>query len=307
MNQIIIPRSEFFQKGFVKAHTRKGKQVASYFTKTKKNVAIVRHKTKTRMDLSGDQAKAKIKALESKKQRHSEHIDHATILKAEVEKHKAQGNTHFKVGKTEHHVDKVLKDLKDHIDHHSNEKKSHDNHINKIKDRHETEAKHWEKKAVVIESKKKLPKKAVTISGKKIKGNSGKTKTYEISTREKVSQTTGNLDYTLEKLKGNEIIDIKDVKEYGETLKLVKYWKTRSAIVESKTKEDAISKIESNRFGLGASTIEIVSVKEIDSKRSKQSKQPIIEAEEILYEMDAKGVDRYLGYTRKELMDSLGL
>ena len=39
----------------------------------------------------------------------------------------------------------------------------------------------------------------------------------------------------------------------------------------------------------------------------KKERKVIDEAEEILFEMDARGVDRYRGYTRKEIEESLGL
>lgn len=159
MKSVIVPRS-LLMKGFVKQHQRAGKTVGPYFTKTKKKIADVRHIKKTRVDLSGAGAKAKIEALETKKKLHDEHIDHATVLKAEVEKHKSSGNTHYHVGKTKHHVDTLLTHLNDHIDHHSNEKKSHHNHIEKIKDRHETEARYWEKKSVVV-AKKNISNKSV--------------------------------------------------------------------------------------------------------------------------------------------------
>ncbi|MCK4820371.1 hypothetical protein KA005_31695 [bacterium] len=153
-----------FEKAFVKQHTRKGKTVGPYFTKRQVKVAVVKHTKKTRLDLDSKHAKKKIEALHAKKEHHNIHIEAAKVLKEEVEKHKSGGNTHYKIGKQEHHVDKLLSDLKDHIDHHSNEKESHENHIQKIQDRHQTEAKYWDKKRVVAKPKRE---KTVADTGEK--------------------------------------------------------------------------------------------------------------------------------------------
>lgn len=147
-------------KAFVKAHTRKGKRVGPYFTARTKKVTTVKHSKLLGLDLDKKQAKEKIKALHKKKEHHDLHVDAANEMKAKVEAHKQSGNTHYKVGEKEHHVDKVLKDLDDHIDHHTNENKSHDNHINKIEKRHETVAKQWEKKKVVKKEKESAKKEA---------------------------------------------------------------------------------------------------------------------------------------------------
>lgn len=142
-------RATDLEKAFVKAHTRKGKRIGPYFTNRTKKITTVKHTKLTGLDLSGKDAKEKIKALHKKKEHHDLHIDAATEMKAKVEAHKQSGNTTYKVGEKEHHVDKVLKDLNDHVKHHKNEITSHDNHINKIEKRHETVAKQWEEKKKV--------------------------------------------------------------------------------------------------------------------------------------------------------------
>jgi hypothetical protein len=139
------------KKAFVKAATFKNKwgttvHRPAYIDKRKKKITHVKHTKMTRLDLSGDEARKRIKELEEKKKHHDLHLEAANDLKEKVDKHKKEGGTHYKVGNTEHHVDKVLSHLDDHIKHHTNEIKSHDNHIQKIEQRHETEAKHWEKK-----------------------------------------------------------------------------------------------------------------------------------------------------------------
>ena len=143
------PQNGELVKAFVRAHQRKGKTVGPYFNKRTKKVTHVKHKKLTGLDLSGKEAKEKISAINKKKEHHDLHIDAANEMKSKVEAHKQAGNTSYMVGKNEHHVDKVLKDLNDHIDHHTNENRSHDNHIKKIEKRHETVAKQWEEKKKV--------------------------------------------------------------------------------------------------------------------------------------------------------------
>ncbi len=156
------PQNSDLVKAFVrvKAHTRKGKRIEAhtYFDKRTKKVANVKHQKLLGLDLSKKEADTKIAALHKKKEHHDLHIEAAEEMKAKVEAHKQSGNTQYKVGEKEHHVDKVLKDLDNHIDHHSNEKKSHDNHIRKIEKRHETVAKQWERKK---EAKKADKQKAI--------------------------------------------------------------------------------------------------------------------------------------------------
>ena len=148
------------EKAYVKAHTRKGKKVGPYFTKTRKKVAVVKHKQLTRVDYGKKDAEKKIASLHKKKEHHDLHIESAKELKDKVIAHKRAGNSKFMVGKKEHHVDKVLNDLNDHIEHHTNEKRSHDNHIRKIENRHKTEARHFEKQKKVKSEKAKLRKEA---------------------------------------------------------------------------------------------------------------------------------------------------
>lgn len=143
------PQNGELVKAFVRAHKRKGKTVGPYFNKRTKKVTHVKHTKLLGLDLSGKEAKEKISAINKKKEHHDLHIDAASDMKVKVEAHKQAGNTSYTVGKNEHHVDKVLKDLDDHIDHHTNENRSHDNHIKKIEKRHETVAKQWEEKKKV--------------------------------------------------------------------------------------------------------------------------------------------------------------
>ena len=143
------PQNGELVKAFVRAHQRKGKTVGPYFNKRTKKVTHVKHTKLLGLDLSGKDAKEKVAALHKKKEHHDLHIDAANEMKSKVEAHKQAGNTSYKVGEKDHHVDKVLKDLNDHISHHSNENRSHDNHIKKIESRHETVAKQWEEKKKV--------------------------------------------------------------------------------------------------------------------------------------------------------------
>jgi len=144
-----------FQKGFVRAHTRKGKTVGPYFTKRQKKIGTVKHTKKTRVDYSEKDAQLKIKLLEEKKKHHNLHVEAAKELKEKVDSHKAKGHSTFKIGNKEHDISKVTKDLNNHIEHHSNEVKSHDNHISKIKDRYKTDREYFGKKKTLV--KKESP------------------------------------------------------------------------------------------------------------------------------------------------------
>jgi len=135
-----------FKKGFVRAHTRKGKQVGPYFTTRQKKVGEVKHTKKTRVDYSEKEAQLKIKLLHEKKKHHNLHVEAAKELKEKVDSHKAKGNTTFKIGDKHHDISKVSRDLNNHIEHHSNEVKSHDNHISKIQDRYKTDREYFVKK-----------------------------------------------------------------------------------------------------------------------------------------------------------------
>lgn len=153
------------EKAFVKvpAHTRNGKRIPAYtyFTDRERKVADVRHTKKTRVDYDKKDAEKKIAELEKKKEHNDINIEAAKDLKEKVEAHKKAGNTHYKAGTKEIHVDEALKHLNDHIEHHTNEKKSHDNHIAKIKDRYKTEQAYWDKQKEARKAKESEKQKAI--------------------------------------------------------------------------------------------------------------------------------------------------
>jgi len=177
-----------FQKGFVRAHTRKGKTVGPYFTKRQKKIGTVKHTKKTRVDYSEKDAQLKIKLLEEKKKHHNLHVEAAKELKEKVDSHKAKGHSTFKIGNKEHDISKVAKDLNNHIEHHSNEVKSHDNHISKIKDRYKTDREYFAKKKVVKTIvKKEKPNMHVDLSNlPKLEGVSEKQVSYANDIRDVV-------------------------------------------------------------------------------------------------------------------------
>jgi hypothetical protein len=153
-------QSGMMEKAFVKQTTytsKSGKTVhrKAYVDKRQKKVTHVKHSKMTRMDLSGEDARAKIEELKKRKNHHDLHIEAAKKEKKSAEYSKKLGNDKYAIGDKLHDVDKVIGHLNDHIKHHTNENDSHDNHIKKIQDRHETEAKHWEKKGEKAEVKKK--------------------------------------------------------------------------------------------------------------------------------------------------------
>lgn len=154
MQKSVVVSLEDLQKGFVKAHTRKGKHIASFYTKRKKKVAEVKHKTLHRLDMSKKEADDKIALLEKAKKLHDDHINLAKDHKAEAEESKSKGSDYYEKHGRKYLVDHAIKHLDDHIKHHENKKQSHDNHIKKIEERHETEAEHWEKKREKAEAKK---------------------------------------------------------------------------------------------------------------------------------------------------------
>ncbi|GAF80349.1 unnamed protein product, partial [marine sediment metagenome] len=144
-------QKDCMEKAFVKATSytnKQGKTVQrkAYVDKRQKKVTHVKHSKMTRLDIAEPDAKKKIEELNKKKKHHDLNIEAATSEKEKAEAHKKAGNSTYKVGNKEHDVNAVIKHLDDHIEHHTNENKSHDNHIKKIEGRHETEAKHFEKK-----------------------------------------------------------------------------------------------------------------------------------------------------------------
>lgn len=174
MKQIVIPRSEFFQKGFVRSHTRNGKQVAGFYTKRKPGKVDEKHAKARFYDHDKSSAKKAHEDLETRKSKHKVTID---ALKNELSRIKKEGP---KDEENISHIDKLshlnqqIKNEDQHIDNHS-KKQDH------IRNRYKIAGEQHERKRVKSDLEKKIAphseEQKETI--RKIHGEHQKTGTHE--------------------------------------------------------------------------------------------------------------------------------